>query len=260
VFKLNKAGKETILYNFTGGADGGYPSGGLLLDSSGTLYGTTTEWDYAYGNVFKLDTNRKLTVLYSFSGGLDGNYPEASLIQDAAGNLYGITYASGVGQCPQVIQAGCGTIYKIDATGLETVLYRFTGGVDGGSPQATLLLDAQGNLYGTTWWGGTSGLGTVFELDTAGQETVLYSFTGGSDGANPIRSLLRNAVGNLYGTAFNGGIGFGTVFMLPNGGQERTLYSFPGRQTERIRRRALSWMDLVSSMEQPYTAEQMGTV
>jgi uncharacterized repeat protein (TIGR03803 family) len=144
---------------------------------------------------------------------------------DAAGNLYGTTFGGGSG--------AQGTVFKIDTSNHETVLYSFTGGTDGGSPTAGLIRDTAGNLYSTTAGGGSGDQGTVFKLDTSNHETVLYSFTGGSDGGSPQGSLVRDAAGNLYGTTSQGGIGCapagcGTVFKIDPSNNETTLYSFTG--------------------------------
>jgi len=164
-------------------------------------------------------------VLHSFTAGNDGGNPEAGLIMDAAGNLYGTTFGGGSG--------GQGIVFKIDTSNHESVLYSFTGGSDGGGPVAGLLMDAAGNLYGTTAGGGSSGQGTVFMIDTSNHESVLYSFTGGSDGGSPQASLVRDAAGNLYGTTSQGGIGCapvgcGTVFKIDPSNHESTVYSFTG--------------------------------
>ncbi len=160
MFKVDKTGKETLLYAFTG-ADGESPVAGLVRDAQGNLYGTTTAGGaYAEGTVFMLDTSAKETVLYSFTGGADGADPNGRLVRDAQGNLYGTTFQGGSNGC----NFGCGVAFKVDVNGTETVLYTFTGiGGDGGKPLAGLVLDNQGNLYGTTSQGGT-GYGTVFEL------------------------------------------------------------------------------------------------
>jgi uncharacterized repeat protein (TIGR03803 family) len=220
VFKVDSVGNETVLYNFTGGVEGGNPTGRLLMDSGGNLYGTTTGSGTAFfGNVFKLDTTGKESVLYSFTGGTDGNYPQGTLIQDAAGNLYGTTYRGGA--------SGVGTIFKLAVNGQETVLYSFTGLADGGNPQGGLTRDSAGNLYGTSA-PVSSGYGTVFKLSPAGTETILHSFVG-SDGSYPTRGVLRDTAGNLYGTTSLGGAyGFGTVFELSATGTETVLYSFTG--------------------------------
>jgi uncharacterized repeat protein (TIGR03803 family) len=159
VFKLDTTGTETVLYSFTGGADGGSPAAGLIRDSAGNLYGTTELGGVSgAGVVFKLDTTGTETVLHSFTGP-GGENPYAGLIADSAGNLYGTTYGGGA--------SGSGVVFKLDTTGTETVLYSFTGGADGGSPVAGLIRDSAGNLYGTTYEGGTSDAGVVFKLETA---------------------------------------------------------------------------------------------
>jgi len=227
VFKLNKAGKETGLYSFTGyPSDGALPTAGLVRDAAGNLYGTTQEGGSdGFGTVFKLDTTGKETVLYSFTGSTqgDGAYPEAGVIRDAAGNLFGTTSEGGA--------FNLGAVFKVDATGKETVLYSFSGPpTDGASPAAGLTQDATGNLYGTTWQGGASSYGAVFELDTTGTEKMLYSFLGFPiDGASPTAGLVRDAAGNLYGTTQSGGSdNYGTVFKLDTMGKESVLHSFAG--------------------------------
>src|SRR5207248_3167096 len=138
------------------------------------------------GVVFKLDPTGKETVLYTFTGGTDGSNPVAGLRRDSAGNLYSTTQRGGDVNCNG--GQGCGVVFKLDSTGRETVLYRFTGGTDGAFPAAGLIRDAAGNLFGTTQSGGNpscfsgNGCGVVFKLDPTGKETVLYTFTGGLDG------------------------------------------------------------------------------
>ena len=235
VFKVNSAGHESILHRFTGGADGGAPQSGLIRDSAGNLYGTTASGGKSGdGVVFKLTANRE-KVLHSFSG-KDGAHPTAGLVRDKAGNLFGTTFYGGTATC------GCGTVFKLDPTGTETVLYSFTGGADGKFPSGKLLLDAAGNLYGTTSEGGivncdnlTDGCGVIFKVDPTGAETVLYSFNGGSDGAEPHAGLFRDSAGNFYGTGFSAGDlsrncalnhGCGVVFTLSKAGVENALYTF----------------------------------
>jgi len=161
-------------------------------------------------------------VLYSFTGGADGAYPQAGLVLDAQNNLYGTTTGGGA--------SAAGTVFKVDASGQETVLYSFTGGADGASPYGGVVLDGQGNLYGTTYGGGASGAGTVFKLDTSGNETVLHSFANSPDGANPRAGVVLDAQGNLYGTTSGGGdsYGEGTVFMVDMSGNETLLHTFTG--------------------------------
>ena len=133
------------------------------------------------------------------------------MIRDSAGNLYGTTYEGG-NACGS---AGCGVVYKVDATGHETVLYTFTGGADGMFPQVGVIRDSAGNLYGTTFDGGL-GAGVVYKVDATGHETVLYSFIGGTDGSKPWAGVIRNSAGKLYGTTTGGGRnGLGVVFRIP---------------------------------------------
>lgn len=219
VFKLDPSGHQTVLYSFTGGADGSSPNG-LILDPAGNLYGTTSYGGASgAGVVFKLGTSGKETVLYSFTGGNDGANPN-NVIRDWKGNLYGTTYSGGA--------SGAGVVFKIDTSGNETTLYTFTGGNDGSNPNINLELDSVGNIYGTTNDGGTAGFGVVFKVNPAGQETVLHTFTGGNDGAYP-NGVTRDWQGNLYGTASNGGIsGQGIVFKVDAAGNETILYTFSG--------------------------------
>jgi uncharacterized repeat protein (TIGR03803 family) len=248
VFKLDTAGNETVLYSFTGaGGDGASPYAGLVLDAQGNLYGTnvnggdlTCNAGYGCGTVFKVDTTGKETVLHAFTGtGGDGAYPWGGLVRDAQGNLYGATQNGGDLACDEGY--GCGTVFKLDTTGKETVLYAFTWtGGDGAIPwSAGLVRDAKGNLYGTTSLGGASGQGTVFKVGKTGKETVLYSFTGGTDGGIPWQDLVQDAKGNLYGATIAGGdlscvagpdySGCGTAFKLDaTTGKETVLYTFTG--------------------------------
>jgi uncharacterized repeat protein (TIGR03803 family) len=218
----------TVLYSFTGGADGASPQAGLIRDFRGNLYGTTSSGGNHgcaggpdCGVVFKLSPTGEETVIYAFTGGADGGIPLAGLIRDANGNLYGTTSAGG---------ACCGTVFVIDTAGKERVLHSFTGGNDGSTPFAGLVRDAEGNFYGTTFYGGPSNLGTVFKVDSGGNETVLYSFTGIPDGASPRAGVIAQSTqgGNvkLYGTTSQGGTeNVGTVFELDNG-HETILHNF----------------------------------
>ncbi len=239
----------TVLHSFRNSPDGAFPFAGLLRDAAGNLYGSTNAGGASgncsggCGTVFKLDTSGNETVLYSFKGGNDGATPGfGSLIRDEAGNLYGTTADGGSGGgCS--FSFGCGTVFKLDPAGNETVLYSFKGGSDGESPVAGLIMDVAGNLYGTTQDGGSGsgcsfGCGTVFKLDPAGNFTVLHSFTGGSDGTQPLAALIFDQAGNLYGTTEEGGSGTctvingvsgcGTVFKLDPSGNETVLHTFTG--------------------------------
>jgi len=117
------------------------------------------------------------TVLHNFRTPPRGAFPLAVLARDSAGNLYGTASGGGSG--------GQGTVYKVSPAGVQTVLYNFTGGTAGGNPQSGVIFDPAGNLYGTTYAGGSAGLGVVYKVDPSGKETVLYSFKGGTDGADP---------------------------------------------------------------------------
>jgi uncharacterized repeat protein (TIGR03803 family) len=240
VFKVDTTGHETVLYSFCSQSnctDGLHPKAGLILDSMGNLYGTTFQGGAnGLGTVYKVDLGGKETVIYSFcsvSGCADGDGPLASLILDSSGSsLYGTTPAGG--------SHNGGTVFKISTAGVESVLYNFCSegtGVctDGQSPEASLLSDGAGNLYGTTEIGGANKQGTVFKVDESGHETVLYTFcpvAGCADGAMPTAGLIQDASGNLYGTAFAGGVcigkgsGCGTVFKIDNQGHETVLYTF----------------------------------
>jgi uncharacterized repeat protein (TIGR03803 family) len=234
VFELDTANSETVLHTFTG-PDGAVPHGGLVLDGFGNLYGTTSSGGASgLGTVFKIDTSGTETVLHSFAGSPDGAHPYAGLVMDNSGNLYGTTENGGA--------SGRGTVFKADNTGTETVLHSFAGGSsDGADPTARVILDANGNLYGTTFRGGSSGRGTVFELDTTNTETVLYNFTGGADGGNPFGGLTLGQDGTLYGTTENGGRKAASQYGCCKGvlfsvsgtfgsSSEKVLYTFTGRR------------------------------
>jgi len=227
------------LYKFTG-KGGARPQGGVIFDTAGNLYGTGSGGVYRHGVVFKLtptaDGSWTESVLYSFTGGTDGGKPRAGLIFDQAGNLYGTAFRGGA-------YKDAGTVFKLtpnlDGSWTETVLYSFGNGGGGAGPRAGLIFDAAGNLYGTTGFGGAYGGGVVFELtpnsDGSWAETVLYSFTGGTDGMWPFAGVIFDAAGNLYGTTYFGGSGtaysgYGTVFELTpkagGGWTEKVLHSF----------------------------------
>jgi uncharacterized repeat protein (TIGR03803 family) len=222
VFELTASGQELVLYNFSGGSDGACPESSLVRDSTGNLYGTASSGGTNnYGLVFELNTAGQEKVLYDFTGGSDGCNPYAEVIRDSSGNLYGTT--------PYCGSSGYGVVYKLDAMGIQSVLHSFTAGVDGASPQAGVIMDPQGNLYGTTTGGGTSSQGTIFKIDASGQESVLYSFTGGPDSVLPLAGVVRDSSGNLYGTTYNGGAaGLGSVYQLNTEGTLTVLCSFNG--------------------------------
>src|ERR1035441_4343728 len=209
-----QSASEIVLQNFGALPRGAIPYAGVIRDSAGNLYGITFSGGTAgAGVVYKLDAAGRQTVLYSFTGGADGANPNAGVIGDPEGDLYGTTPYGGTAN--QACPSGCGVVYKLDTTGRQTVLYSFTGGADGANPNAGVIRDPAGNLYGTTSDGGTGRAGVVFKLDAAGQETVLYSFTDGADGGNPYAGLIRDSAGSLYGTAYHSGTtGWGVVFKL----------------------------------------------
>jgi uncharacterized repeat protein (TIGR03803 family) len=230
VYKVDTDGSETVLYTFTGGADGADPSAGrVVLDPSGNLYGTTFYGGIAsdkagFGVVYEIGASGRRTVLHTFTGGADGGYP-GGVILDSAGVLYG---AAGGGA------SGSGVVFRLDPSGKETVLHSFTGGADGGSP-SDVMRDAAGNLYGTTYSGGSAGYGVIYKLDPSGAQEVLYNFPGGPDGAAPAAGVVRDSIGNLYGTTTLGGgalyeEGGGVVFKLSAAGQYMVLYAFTGAE------------------------------
>jgi len=241
VFKLDAAGKETILHTFEGVSDGAEPYGSIIQDAEGNVYGTT-DWGgsgsaCSCGVVFKLTPKGKETTLYNFTGQADGGLPVAGLVMDERGNLYGTTSLGGDlnGVCGTY--SGCGTVFKVDSNGKETVLYAFTGGADGNSPEyGPLVRDSAGNLYGTTSTGGNcvggEGCGIVFKVSTEGTETVLYRFHDGTDNAAyPNAGLIRDRGGNLYSTTQEGGdptCDCGLVFKLKRDGKEKVLHNFTG--------------------------------
>jgi uncharacterized repeat protein (TIGR03803 family) len=239
VYELSANGTETVLHSFAGPpADGATPGAGLVRDGAGNLYGTTVyggAFGYGDGTVFEVSASGAETVLYDFGqSSSDGVLPQGGLVRDAVGNLYGTTTDGGA--------SGDGTVFRLSPTGKETVLESFDIS-DGWSPQGNLI-DGTGGLIGATLQGGGGsaclhGCGTVFMVDEAGQETVLYSFAGApADGADPTGSLLRDGAGNLYGTTayggqdtacdFSNGTGCGTVFKLTPSGQETVLHGFSG--------------------------------
>jgi uncharacterized repeat protein (TIGR03803 family) len=236
IFRLAPDGTETVLYAFKGESDGWAPSGGLLSDKHGNLYGATEAGgNYTdacgmsgCGTVFKLAPHGKKTILHNFTGDADGESPVAPLIADKAGDLYGMTY----GPNPVTCEVDCGTVFKIAPDGTETVLYDFCHLMycaDGSGPAGGLLADSAGNLYGTTSDAGFEG--NVFMLAPDGTETVLHHFQG-PDGAEPAGSLISDRQGNLYGATYIGGsgcgrfVGCGTIFKLAPDGTETVLYGF----------------------------------
>ena len=230
IFKITLAGDETVLHSFEGTPDGQFPQASLIA-VKGLLYGTTPNGGTtAYGTVFTTTKKGVENVAYSFMGGTDGAGSEASLT-NVNGTLYGTTSAGGGTSCNSGI--GCGTVFKIDQSGTESVLYRFQGGSDGQAPSAPMIY-VKGMLYGTTFFGGGSGCnfrgcGTIFKIDPSGTESIVYAFKGGSDGSNPDAGLI-DLNGTLYGTTSEGGgsNNNGTVFRVSRSGKEHVIHKFKG--------------------------------
>lgn len=221
VFKLAPDGTEEVLHGFHGGTDGYLPQEGVTLDDAGNLYGVTSyggnklDGGRGCGVVFKIAPDGTETVLHTFADYTDGCLPTSELLQDVAGNLYGTTFAGGSPNCG----LGCGTVFRLAPDGTYAVLYYFRGGADGQLPIGWLSIDASGNLYGATEWGGsgceTFGCGTVFELTPGGTKTVLHIFSGTTDGQWPTGGVTLDAKGDLFGTAIEGGpYGYGSIWEI----------------------------------------------
>ena len=212
VFQITQAGVQTVLYSFAGGSDGQNPAAGLSDDIDGNLYGVTYYGGTAnFGTIFRIaDDGSGYATLHSFAGGpSDGEYPGVKLRNVADGSLYGSSGGGGA--------AGLGTIFRYDpGSGATTVIYSFLGAPDDGSqPSCRLRVGSDGNLYGTTYYGGTFDLGTFFRITPAGNLSVLYSFAGGTDGQNPNSSLVVTSDGTFYGTTVTGGpSNSGTIYKI----------------------------------------------
>lgn len=252
VWMVSPGGQLQVLHTFTGGADGAAPQGGVVRGANGTFYGATelggsttgeceaqNETQFGCGVVYQINGNGDFAVLHAFAAGSDGQWPIAPLSLDASGNLYGTTFYGGstTAACTSQENKGCGVVFKIDASGHESVVYAFAGPPDASWPiENDVTLDSAGNLCGTTAGGGASQYGAVYKIDSAGSESVLYSFTGGSDGAIPRSGLILDGKGNLYGTTTSGptltgecdSATCGVVFKLTPAGTETVLFKFPG--------------------------------
>jgi uncharacterized repeat protein (TIGR03803 family) len=236
IFKLSPNGAMTTLYTFQGGSDGEHPTGALVADDQGNMYGTTADGggsmncgDYGCGTVFELEPNGQENVLYSFQGGSDGAFPETGVIIDGAGNIYGTTNEGGGPE-------EHGTVFKVTPNGQETVLYAFQAGNDGSLPSGGLVRDNNGNMYGLTAYGGGSsncgfdeGCGTLFKIASDGAESIIHAFQNGADGGEPGGALALDGSGNLYGTAseYNDNT-YGLVFQFAPDGAEKILHDFHG--------------------------------
>jgi uncharacterized repeat protein (TIGR03803 family) len=232
VFKLAPDGTETVLYSFSFLNGGSSPQAGVIHDSAGNLFGTVEQGSGGScecGAVFKLKPDGKTTTLYTFDN-MSGAHPLASLIH-RGGDLYGTAFDGGD---MQKCDSGCGVVFRLAPNGSYQVLHAFRGKKDGSHPTARLITDKLGNFYGTTIFGGAFDEGVIFQLSPHGRYRVLYSFTGGADGGEPVGRLVKDRAGNLYGTASSGGIsngncsGCGTVFKLAPDGTYSVLHAFTG--------------------------------
>jgi uncharacterized repeat protein (TIGR03803 family) len=239
-YKLTKSGAtwtQTVIHAFSGGADGSGPGSRVALDNRGNVYGMTpTGGTNGLGVVYQLRPKSNgswvLRVIYTFTGGSDGSSGSAGKLVFRGGHIYGAATTGGLN--------GSGTVFELipARTGEWSfkTLYSFLGAPDGSFPYGGLLFDAAGNLYGTTYYGGSNGLGAVYKLTPTEvgewSETLLYSFKSGSDGNSSISNLVSDALGNLYGTTSEGGLGSGTIFKLTPGQSgswtESIAHSFQG--------------------------------
>ncbi len=214
VFRLDASGDNyAVGYDFDSSADDArLPNAGLILATDGTLYGTTTYGGYHdSGTAFQIATDGSLTILHDFTGE-EGGFPDAALLQADDGNFYGTTSGGG--------PYDAGTVFRLTPTGTLTRLYDFPDKKDGLQPEASLIQASDGLLYGTTYYGGTEGGGSVFVIARDGSGfTTLHSFAGGDvDGANPLAALLQARDGTLYGTTAYGGLQrVGTAYRLALG-------------------------------------------
>lgn len=223
VFKIDTARKMTVLHSFTGGSDGCGPGQGLIMDKAGNLYGTTYSCGLlpGYGTIFEVSSTGKFTVLHTF-GGPDGAHPSGGhLAMDGAGNLYGVTSSGGEYKY-------YGVLYKLSKNLTFTALHEFGAVSDGAGPLGSVLLDAAGNIYGTTNSGGSSGVcGTVWKVSKSA-ETILYNFPKSqTEGCRPEAGVTRDSKGNLYGVTANGGTSaVGVIYKLSASGKLTVLHSF----------------------------------
>ena len=231
IFTYNtQTGVERVIYNFLGGTDGWGPEAFLQL-VKGTFYGTTSAVPEpgfpdgeGNGTVFAVSKTGSERVLHAFSGSPDGANPEGFVFA-VNGILYGTTFVGGTGSCSYSSSQGCGTVFRVNpTTGDERVIYSFRGGSDGAGPRAGLAF-LNGTLYGSTYFGGTSGLGTVFSITPAGVEHVIHSFSGGADGSRA-QSALTAMNGVLYGSTNQGGsTSYGVVYSITPSGAEKVIQS-----------------------------------
>lgn len=239
-YKLTKSGNtwtQRVIHSFSGGADGSGPGSRIALDKRGNVYGMTpTGGADGLGTIYQLrpkpNGNFGLRVIHTFTGGADGSSGSAGKLVLRGGHIYGAATSGGTN--------GSGAVFELTPTSVGEwdlkTLYSFQGVPDGVFPYGALLFDSAGNIFGTTYYGGTAGLGAIYKLTptVAGEwtETVLYSFQSGTDGNSSISNLVSDAAGNLYGTTSEGGLGSGTIFELspqPNDNWTESIpHSFQG--------------------------------
>ena len=240
VYKLSPKGIGTVLFSFQGGltnTDPKGPVGGVLLGANGDIFGAaevgnSQACDLGCGSIFRLDSSNQLHSLYEFTGEADGSNPTGPLVQDSEGNLYGVAQSGGDHLCKEFFftrKKGCGVVFKIDSDNVLTVLHTFTGKKgDGAIPRGGLLLDAAGNLFGTTRQGGISDNGTIYRIARDGSYSVLHRFVP-AEGQRPNGGLVADPAGILYGTAELGGDqNNGTAFELTPDGTLKLLHNFEG--------------------------------
>ncbi len=224
VFKIDAALTLTVLHQFLGGTtDGCGAFGGLVRDSAGNFYGATAAGGaFGAGTVYKIDATNSFSILYSFGAtAIDATNPNGGLVRDSGGNLFGSSTTTGNNQ------ASCGNVFKIDATGKETIVHRF-GAKDGCLPQS-LALDATGKLYGAAQSGPGSSRDTIFTIGPTGVLSGLHVFVGATEGKRPNGSLVRDAAGVIYGTTQQGGVlGRGTAYKIDIHGAVTVLHNFAG--------------------------------
>jgi uncharacterized repeat protein (TIGR03803 family) len=220
VFQIAPDGTETVLRSFVDGGIGSFPDGGVIVDNSGTLYGTTgTGGAENAGVVFRLVPGGTFEVLADFPGGAGGASPAGDLAVDKNGNFYGIMGGGA---------ADFGGVFKLRASGHNIkIIYSFHGSPsDAGNPSSGVIMDRAGNIYGTTPQGGTYDRGATYKIAKDGTETVLHSF---DRNTAPYGALVRDEAGNLYGTASAGGTSnCGAVFKLMPDGRQIILHAFDG--------------------------------
>lgn len=231
LYKITTGGTYTVLHEFSGQADGGFPVAAPIQASDGNLYGTTSFGNVDDGTVYRYSPfTETFATIFSFSeDGSQGAQIEAPLLQASDGNLYGTTEVGGTNNC--------GTVFELSISGALLYTYSFPCGPGGQYPYTPLIQASDGNLYGTTSYGGhitsgeecKQGCGTIFKM-SSGAVSTLYSFSGfPNDGANADSSLAEGTDGNLYGVTASGGAhALGTIYEISTSGQYQLVYSFVG--------------------------------